>query len=409
MSRNRLKKVANHHLAIFLFVLVILVGAIVFSYTRPLPPLYPKIDTVTPSTAVSNPIAWPTGQEAAIGANGFGILAVHGVQNQIPIASVAKLITALTVLQKYPLTLSQLQTPVITLTNADVAIYNQYVAEQGSVVNIVSGEQISEYQALEAMLIPSANNMADSLAIWAYGSLPNYVSAANQYIKSIGLTQTTIGTDASGFLPSTTSTAHDLILIGFQALDNPVIAQIVDQTQVTLPVTGVVKNYDWLLGNNGIIGIKTGNTDQAGGVYVFAATDKIAGSPTSNIEIVGGIEGTATLQDALNDTPAFLNSIKANFYSAPIIDSHEVVGHYKIPWSNTINAVSLNNISSPLWRGTTISPIISLQAIYAPLNSGASVGVVEVPGQISNTKSSIVLQQPVPAAPWWWRIIRHKL
>jgi D-alanyl-D-alanine carboxypeptidase (penicillin-binding protein 5/6) len=409
MSRNRHKKVVNHHSAIFLIVLAILIGAIVFSYTRPLPLLYPKIDTVTPSVAVSNPIVWPTSQEAAIGANGFGILAVYGVQKQIPIASVAKLITALTVLQKYPLALSQPQTPAITLTNADVAIYNQYVAEQGSVVNIVSGEQISEYQALEAMLIPSANNMADSLAIWAYGSLPNYVSAANQYIKSIGLTQTTIGTDASGFLPSTTSTAHDLILIGFQALNNPVITQIVDQTQVTLPVAGVVKNYDWLLGNNGIIGIKTGNTHQAGGVYVFAATDKIAGSPTSNIEIVGSIEGTATLQDALNDTPAFLNSIKANFYSAPIINSREVVGHYKIPWGKTINAVSLNNISSPLWRGTTISPIISLQAIYAPLNSGTSVGVVEVPGQISNTKSSIVLQQPVPAVPWWWRIIRHKL
>jgi len=45
-------------------------------------------------------------------------------------------------------------------------------------------------------------------------------------------------------LPATTSTAHDLILIGFQALNNPVIAQIVDQTQVTLPVAGVVKNYD---------------------------------------------------------------------------------------------------------------------------------------------------------------------
>jgi D-alanyl-D-alanine carboxypeptidase (penicillin-binding protein 5/6) len=409
MSHNRHRKVAKHHLTIWLIILVIVAGAIVFSYTRALPPLYPKVATVAPPATVSNPIVWPNSQEAAFGANGFSILAVQGVQKQIPIASVAKLITALTILQKYPLALSQLQTPVITLTNADVAIYNQYVSEQGSVVKVVAGEQINEYQALEAMLIPSANNMADSLAIWAFGSLPNYATAANQYIKSIGLTQTTIGTDASGFLPATTSTAHDLILIGFQALNNPVIAQIVDQTQVTLPVAGVVKNYDWLLGTNGIIGIKTGNTNQAGGVFVFAASDKIVGSTTSNIQIVGSIEGAATLQEALNDTPAFLNSIKDNFYSAPIIESHEIVGTYKIPWGDTINAVSQNNISAPLWKGTTIRPIISLQDVYAPLNSDASVGVVDVPGQITNTKSNIVLQQPIPAAPWWWRIIRHKL
>ena len=407
MSRSRRRPFHNSKFFIIIL-LIIVIGLAMLSYSRPLPPIYPTSKTINPQVSTPGPIDWPIAQEAAIGATSYGILATHGLQKQVPIACVAKLITALTILQKYPLTISQLQTPIITLTNADVAIYNQYVAEQGSVVKVAEGEQISEYQALEAMLIPSANNMADSLAIWAFGSLPNYVSAANQYIKSIGLSQTTIGADASGFLPSTTSTAHDLVMIGFQALNNPVISQIVDQTQVNLPIAGVVKNFDWLLGNNEIVGIKTGNTTQAGGVYVFAANDTISNS-TSKVEIVGSIVGAATLQDALNDTVPFLNSIKNNFYMATIVGSHEIVGAYKIPWGNDISAISQNSIFSPLWKGMSLHPIVSLQALYAPVNTNIGVGIVEIPGQNTKDKSIVELQQPIPTTPWWWRIIRHKL
>ncbi|MGD0284203.1 MAG: hypothetical protein ABSB12_01210 [Candidatus Saccharimonadales bacterium] len=407
MSRRR-SSLANHRSLIYLIVLLILVGLLIFNFFRPLPALYPTTNKITSPITVPNPLIWPTGKEAAIGAVGFGILTTNGAQTQLPIASVAKLITALTVLQKYPLSLNQLQTPVITMTNADVAIYNQYVAEQGSVVKVLPGEQISEYQVLEAMLMPSANNMADSLAIWAYGSLPSYTLAANQYIKSIGLDQTTVGADASGFLPSTTSTAHDLILLGFQALNNPVIAQIVNQTQANLPVVGVVKNVNWLLGNDGIIGIKTGNTNQAGGVYLFAASDKLSVSSPS-IEIVGSIVGTTTLQDAINACLPLLNSAKTNFYLATIIKRNEIVGAYKIPWGATDPAISVNDIASPIWKGVKTPIITSLQAVYAPVSTTTTVGVVEVPGQFSSPKTSIVLQRPISIAPWWWRIIRHKL
>lgn len=398
----------SHHSLIYSIVLLILAGLIIFNFFRPLPPLYPTTNKLTSPTTIPNPLTWPIGKEAAIGAAGFGILATNGVQSQLPIASVAKLITALTVLQKYPLALNQLQAPVIIMTNADVAIYNQYVAEQGSVVKVLPSEQISEYQVLEAMLMPSANNMADSLAIWAYGSLPSYALAANQYVKSIGLSQTTVGADASGFLPSTTSTAHDLILLGLQALNNPVIAQIIGQTQANLPVVGIIKNVNWLLGNDGIIGIKTGNTNQAGGVYLFAANDKIT-SASPNIEIIGSIVGTATLQDAINACPPLLNSAESNFYSATIIKNHEVVGAYKVPWGVTDPAISVNDIYSPLWKGVKTPIITSLQAVYAPVSTTTTVGVVEVPGQFSSPKTSIVLQQPIPTAPWWWRILRHKL
>ena len=399
---------SKHGLLLAIAALVILIGLAVFNYLRPLPPMYPTKNLITSPITDINPITWPASKEAAIGAVGYGVLTVHGVQTQIPIASVAKLITALTVLQKYPLSLTKLQTPLITLTDADVALYNQYVAEQGSVVKVVWGEQISEFQALEAMLMPSANNMADSLAIWAFGSLSNYSTTANLFIKSIGLDQTTIGSDASGFLPSTTSSAHDLILLGLQSLNNPVIAQIVSTSQTTIPVAGVINNVNWLLGSNGIVGIKTGNTDQAGGVYLFAANDNLIGT-SSNVEVVGCIEGSDTLQNAINQTVPFLNSIKGNFYSATIVGQNQIVGTYNVPWGQSIPAISEKNIVSPLWRGSSIQPIISMQAIFAPTTSSTTVGIVEAPGQITSIKSNIILQHSIPAAPWWWRILRHKI
>jgi D-alanyl-D-alanine carboxypeptidase (penicillin-binding protein 5/6) len=97
------------------------------------------------------------------------------------------------------------------------------------VVKVAAGEQISEYQALQAMLLPSANNMADSLARWAFGSPADYVTYANGIIKKMGLSHTVVG-NTNGFDDTTTSTADDLVMIGLQAMRNPVIADIVSQS-----------------------------------------------------------------------------------------------------------------------------------------------------------------------------------
>src|SRR5882672_4752534 len=230
------------------------------NYLRPLPVV--TANAASLSSQLGTPtIAWPAVGQSAVGAIGYGVLANSGEQSKIPTASVAKIITALTVLKAKPLKLGE-QGPSITISNADVALYNQYVAASGSVAKVAVGEQLSEYQALQAMLLPSANNVADTLAIWAFGSLKAYKAQATQLVEELGLTQTTIGDDASGYSPSTVSTAPDLVQLGEAALQNPVVAQIVRQHSAVLPVAGTVTNADTLLGTNGIIGIKVGNNNQ---------------------------------------------------------------------------------------------------------------------------------------------------
>ena len=384
-------------------VLALIIGFGAYRYTRPLPMLYP-FQTIKTNRSSYTKLAWPDSGQSAVGALGYGVLDSSGPQSALPTASTAKLITALTVLKKYPLQPGQ-SGPIITLSASDVVIYNKYVAEQGSVARVAAGEQISEYQMLQGMMLPSANNLADSLAIWAFGSLPAYKVAATTEVQSLGLKNTFIGSDASGFLPDTRSSASDLVKIGEFVLNNPVLASIANQSTATLPVAGVVRNVNWLLGEDGIIGLKTGNSNQAGGVYIFAAKYSVA--PQHLVTIIGAVQNLPTLQTAMDSAIPLLISAQKNFKLTETVKKDETVGFYDVPWANSVNIVAQHAITAVSWSGQTSKPKLSLHTISAPLAARTIVGKAS---NLSKTGSTeLVLNQPISSPPWWWRIIRHNV
>ncbi len=254
-------------------------------------------------------LSWPSYGEAAIGIVGSSTVETHGMQTPEPTASTAKLITALVVLQAKPLALGEAG-PTLTMSRNDIELLKTYIGFDGSrIAKMGVGEQLSEYQMLEAMMLPSADNMADGLAIWAYGSLPAYQAAANSYLASHGITGTHIGTDASGLNPSTTSTAHDMVLIGELAMQNPVLADIVAKPSVSgFPLIGTIRNTDTLLGQSGIVGIKTGNSDQQGGAFVGAANVTV--NDQTKI-VVTAVMGAPSLPDAMNASLSLIKSVEA--------------------------------------------------------------------------------------------------
>jgi serine-type D-Ala-D-Ala carboxypeptidase (penicillin-binding protein 5/6) len=266
-------------------------------------------------------LEWPNSGESAVGVVGQGVLATSGAQTARPTASTAKLITALTVLNKYPLQPRQ-SGPLLTMSRNDLAILNAYVHLNGSRIGRMGvGEQLSEYQMLEAMMLPSADNIADSLAIWAYGSLPAYQAAANQYLAHQGINATHVGADASGLDPSTVSTAHDLVLLGEAAMQNAVLAEIVAKPSVSgFPLMGTITNTNTLLGQNGIVGVKTGNSDQAGGVFVFAANYHDANG--QELTFVGAVQGLPDLQAALTAAIPLLISTEQNIRQGKLAGSN---------------------------------------------------------------------------------------
>ena len=84
-------------------------------------------------------------------------------------------------------------------------------------MRVRAGEKLTERQALEAMLIPSGNNIAWMLARWDAGSDGAFVATMNARARSLGLRQTRYA-DASGADPATVSTAADQFRLTLRAL-----------------------------------------------------------------------------------------------------------------------------------------------------------------------------------------------
>ncbi len=225
-----------------------------------------------------------------------------------PTASTAKVITALVVLKEHPLAVGA-QGPSVVMDGADVELYEDYAKRGGTYLPVYRGMNMSQYTMLQAMLLPSANNIADTLAVWAFGSMDAYRQSATSFVKSLGMQSTTIGSDASGYDSSTTSTAGDLALLARAAMQNPTIAAIVGQETALIPGYGPVSNTNSLLGQTGIVGLKTGTTPEAGGVFMFAAHVSLGGGPTM---VVGAVMGAGkSSADAMTEAQQLLSSVRA--------------------------------------------------------------------------------------------------
>jgi len=160
------------------------------------------------------------------------------------------------------------------------------------------------------MLIASDNNMADILVERIFGSKEAYLSYAQSMLKRMDLSRTVVA-DASGFSPATVSTPSEIVAIGIAALKNPVIARIVAQQQAQVPVAGLIKNTNQLLGIDGIIGIKTGTTDKAGSCLLFAA--RYTAKDGQKRTIVGAIMGDTNHSRLFSDSKDLLASAKKGF------------------------------------------------------------------------------------------------
>jgi serine-type D-Ala-D-Ala carboxypeptidase (penicillin-binding protein 5/6) len=231
---------------------------------------------------------WPADGQAAVQ---IGQSQVHAGPNQhvAAIASVAKVMTAYLVLRDNPLRAGE-DGPTITLTDADVFDTDRRHRQEESVVPVVAGEQLTERQALQALLLPSANNIAAVLARWDAGSVERFVVRMNATARSLGMTHTRY-TDPSGYDDATVSTAADQMRIVDRAMRLPVFASIVATPSATLPVAGTVHNTNTLLGHNGFVGVKTGSDNAAGGCFAFRAIRWIDGKRTTITGVVLGQPG----------------------------------------------------------------------------------------------------------------------
>jgi D-alanyl-D-alanine carboxypeptidase (penicillin-binding protein 5/6) len=209
-------------------------------------------------------------------------------------------------------------------------------------------------------------------------------------------------TDPSGFAPTTTSTPHDLVILGMAAMRSTTLANLVNQSSAQLPVQGTVHNYNVLLGQHGIVGIKTGNNDQDTGAYVFASRQRIG---NQSVLIVGAVMNGSSLWGAMQSALPLLASATRGFSVLPVAAAEQAVAAYHPAWGKQIAANTSRSASLLVWGDSTTTISVTVHKLSIPSLSGRSVGTLTVHNSLTgNTVVNLRVAQTIAEPGTWWRL-----
>ena len=388
-------------LRIVIALAVVFAGLLTWNYFRTIPAASAAtslpVQTVIAGEAPQLP--WPSIGSAAMGVSGLGAIATSGNEQPIPAASVAKVMTALVVLTDKPLQAGA-PGPALTMTGDDVQTYQTDNAQNQSAVPVREGEVLSELQMLQGMLIPSANNFAQTLARWDASSESAFVDRMNQRAKALGLVNTLFA-DPAGISPDTVSTASDLMRLGMAAMKLPVFAAIVQLPQVKLPVAGVVYNVNSVIGKAGIIGIKTGSGLQTGANFLFAAAVTVSQHP---ITIFGCVMGQPTLRIAFDRAQKLISALKSGLSVKREIARNQAIGAYATAWDQHSDLLSTSDVLLVEWPGMILRQQLEAPAlaIDRPISPGTREGTLHITlGDYSLDIPVVTSQQLYPPGRLW--------
>ncbi|GGT87459.1 D-alanyl-D-alanine carboxypeptidase [Streptomyces violascens] len=370
---------------------------------RPLPTPTLKLTGKSSHTADGGALSlpWPTEGQAVVDIDGLGRMGSYGEMKPLPIGSVAKVMTAYLILRDHPLKAGD-KGPSMPVDQKAVDDYTNGVAQKESVVEVKAGQQISELEALQAVMLPSANNVARLLARWDASTEEAFIKKMNDTAKELGMTNTTY-TDASGLIESTVSTAEDQVKLAKRAMTNPVFRQIAKLPSYqstttsggnTLETARTQYNFNKLVPLNGVVGIKTGSTTKAGGNLVFAAETTVGDSKQLIIGAVFGQHKTPIITTATAASKGLILAADKALRSETVVKKGEVVGQVDDGLGGTVPVVAAKDLTVPVWSGASVA--LKLTDDGKPLphsaNAGTEVGMLTVGSGAGEAKVPVTLK-----------------
>jgi len=343
-----------------------------------LPSLVPIVPAVTRFPGTPAPLPVPSAGQSAVYVQGIGLLGASPDQQSAPMASLTKVMTAVIVLDDHPL--GHGSGPTFTMTAADHAAWVQDVENGDSSLEVVAGERLTERQLLEGLMIPSACNIADYLARWDAGSIAAFVRKMNAMAVALGLKHTHYA-DASGLSPYSRSTAIDQAALGAYAMAVPGMVSIVDHETIKFP-TGLVGGYNPALGEDGVIGLKSGFTDAAQICLVTAAWRTVGGHRVLVVSAALGqpssLEWAAVIDEQL------LDAATSDLRLLPLLRAYQPVARVVAGWSRVRPvAVVTVPVTAVGWAGLPVRIVVKASIPVKPgtgrgWRSGTPIASVEV-------------------------------
>jgi len=365
----------------------------------PLGEVSASVVTVAPPELAVPELTLPNYGASAIAAlDRQGVLASAGSEEPLPIASITKIITSLVVLDAKPLAVDEAG-PTITFGQPDLDYYYTQQAQFGLVWPVYDGQQLSQRNVMNVVLLASANNYAQSLAHWAFGSDEAFTAAAATWLKAQGLEHTTL-TEASGIQGTNRSTAGDLTELARLAIQNPVIAEIVSTPSAEVPGLGTVSNRNQLLGIDGVDGIKTGTLEDDWACLLFSADVIVGGEAKTFVGVVLGGPDHPTVAAAIRELIA---DATAGYSEVTLAQDGDEFAEYDTPWGDETAAVASSTVSRVVWGDDEISMTVDVTPIRFA-GAGESAGTVHVRIGADMVEIPLEFSDEIDDPGPWWRL-----
>ena len=245
-------------------------------------------------------------------------------------------------------------------------------------MGLQEGDTVTKYALCCGMLLPSGNDAANAAAVRIAGSIEDFAEMMNDRARQMGLSRTYFVTPSGLEGEGHGSSAADMALLAREALRNDIFRSICSQSSMKVkfgspPYDRWLRNTNKLLGMyDGVYGVKTGFTDEAGRCLVSAC------------EREGKDLICVTLSDSndWNDHMALYDSSFENVRLAEIclpqdISADIVGGNAErlriVPEKDTVSVTTLAGSEEDFTFTVMSSPFL-----YAPVNEGDKVGSLSV-------------------------------
>ncbi|MER7797035.1 D-alanyl-D-alanine carboxypeptidase [Microbacterium sp. NPDC096154] len=368
----------------------------------PLGAVAPTVSEAAVQPAAGRPLGltWPAEGTAAVGAEGLGTIAALNTES-VPMASIAKVVTVLMILDKAPLAVGETG-PSYPFTVEDNQLYWQYRYQNESALDVPIDGELTQRQMLEGILIGSANNYIDRLTTDLWGSKDAFVLGVPEWLAAHGLSDITM-VDASGIDPDNTATPAALVKLASLALAHPVVAEIVAMPETELPGAGVVKNSNPLIGDAGVVGIKTGTLSEwwIESWNLLTAKDITLGQTT--VRVYAAVLGQPDADMRASVSRQLLDEVEQSLQPTPTVAEGTTVASITTEWGEPAEVVTGEDAQVVLWDGG-IPSVESEYDVEVGQTSGTEVGELTATGPFDSASVPLVLKGGMEGPSLGWRL-----
>ena len=291
--------------------------------------------------------------------------------------------------------------PGYPLVTADYQDYLDYTNEAARTVIVFPGETWTEREMLQAMILGSSNNHADTVARWAFGSIEAYLTAAHTWLAANGMPDTTV-VDTNGLLEGSAGTGGDLARLAGLAAANPVVADIIAKPASALVNQRGVNNTTAYLPEEGITGISRSYTDEGGVCFLFTATVAAA---EKTFTFAGAFIGEPDYDTLTADLTALMASARAGVTELPVLAAGDAYATLTTAWNDSTHAVVGTPSTRFGWQAATPGDATVTLDDVTTGRAGSIVGRVTVDAFGESVSSKLELESTLSDPGPGWRLL----